>query len=380
MRSTALRALLALVLVASGALALGAWQQGRPASAPSGPAAAPAVPATPAPAGGEAAAAAGAPGPALAPPASPASPPAAAPAARPAWDERRLAAWLGESGLAAVLVWAVKLALLLAGIGCLAHEILLDDRRRHGQAPAGWGRWRVGADAAWPTAVAAPGNALAIFACFVVGVQLVMVSLWPPGERPLGDVEFGILAVTLALAPPALLVVMRRQRLGPPRVPPSRAGVLLGLKFACIAALLVLPVQIAWGWLMVVTGQPLEVQQVVQHFAAPDHAAQPWLIAAFGVLVAPVTEEAVFRGLLYPSLRARMPGGPFGAAVLVSLVFAAIHGNMMAFVPLFALAMVLAWVMERTNSLLACIVVHAVHNASSLAPMVARLLQGGGAA
>lgn len=379
MRSTALRALLALVLVAAGALALGLARRPSPSPSPAAPA--PQAPDTPGPASPAATPPAAGDPAATAPSAAAAEGVAPSPApAREAWDERRLAAWLGQSALAALLVWAVKVALLLAGIGCLAHEILLEDRRRHGLLPAGWGRWQAGQDARWPTAVATPGTALALFACFVVGVQLVMVSLWPPGKRPLGDVEFGILAVTLALAPLALLVLMRRQRLGPPGLPRARAGVVLGLKFACIAALLVLPVQLAWGWLMVVTGQPLEVQDVVRHFAAPDHAAQPWLIAAFGVLVAPVTEEAVFRGLLYPSLRERMPGGRFGAAVLVSLVFAAIHGNMMAFVPLFALAMVLAWVMERTNSLLACIVVHAVHNASSLAPMLARLLQGGGAA
>lgn len=370
MRYAALRALVALVLVAAGALALGLARARTPSAGPlAAPPAAGQPSAAPAPPEGESG-----PPPGAAPAGAQAAVPA--PEARAAWDERRLAAWLGQSGLAAVLVWAVKLALLLAGIGCLAHEILLEDRRRHGAPLPGWGRGQAAPGGDWPTVVASAGNALALFGCFVVGVQLVMVSLWPPGKRPLADVEFGILAVTLALAPPALLVAMRRQRLGPPRLPPARSGVLLGLKFACIATLLVLPVQLVWGWLMVSTGQPLQVQEVVQHFAAPQHPAQPWLIAAFGVLVAPVTEEAVFRGLLYPSLRQRMPGGPFGAAVLVSLVFAAIHGNMMAFVPLFALAMVLSWVMERTNSLLACVVVHAVHNASSLAPMVARLLHG----
>ena len=110
----------------------------------------------------------------------------------------------------------------------------------------------------------------------------------------------------------------------------------------------------------------------------PANAFQPWLIALFGAFVAPFTEEAVFRGLLYPSLRKVLPGGAFGAAVAVSLLFAAIHGSLVAFVPLFVLAMLLAGVMERTNSLLACVVVHAIHNGTSLVPMMVRVVSGGG--
>ncbi|BAS11843.1 CAAX amino terminal protease family protein [Arthrobacter sp. Hiyo8] len=43
------------------------------------------------------------------------------------------------------------------------------------------------------------------------------------------------------------------------------------------------------------------------------------------LLVAPIVEETLFRGLLYPMLRKRT--GAVVAAVLSSLLFAAMHGN-----------------------------------------------------
>jgi membrane protease YdiL (CAAX protease family) len=167
-------------------------------------------------------------------------------------------------------------------------------------------------------------------------------------------------------------------RLGADRIPRASTGFVEGLRFVCIALLVVIPVQILWGLALNARGVPLEVQDVVQTFARPGDPVQPWLLVVFGFVVAPFTEEGVFRGLLYPSFRARIPGGPFAAAVVVSLLFAGIHGSLLAAVPLFALALVLTWVMERTNSLLACVVVHAVHNGVSLLPMLVRHLQGSG--
>ncbi len=325
--------------------------------------------------------------PAPQPPAS--EPPA--PGAKEPWDEARMARWLGESPSAPWLLYGLKGLLMLLGVWFLVLEFMTDDRRRHGMRPAGWGPWR--ADAAlldafrdvprattatrWPTVVAEPLAALGLALLFPVAVQTLLAALWAQGWHPTGMIEFGIAAATLAFLPPALITTLRRLRLGQGLLPSPGAALGLGARFACIATLIVVPVQLLWGYLLVQRGTPLEIQNVVQAFADPANPGQPWLIAVFGIFVAPFTEEAVFRGLLFPALRQRTPGGAFGAAVLVSLLFALIHGNLMAFVPLFVLSLVLCWVMERTNSLLACVTVHALHNATSLAPMIGRLLEGG---
>ncbi|MHB8781008.1 MAG: CPBP family intramembrane glutamic endopeptidase, partial [Candidatus Geothermincolia bacterium] len=78
------------------------------------------------------------------------------------------------------------------------------------------------------------------------------------------------------------------------------------------------------------------------------------------VLIAPIVEEILFRGILYPALRKR---SGIGAAVLASSVlFAVLHLNWIAFLPLTAVGVVLALLYEWRGSLVAPIVAHAVNN------------------
>ena len=68
-----------------------------------------------------------------------------------------------------------------------------------------------------------------------------------------------------------------------------------------------------------------------------------------------------------PALREAM--GVRGAALASSAAFAAVHLDVTAALPLFGLAVLLAWQVERTGSLLGCAFVHAVNNATSLLPL-----------
>jgi membrane protease YdiL (CAAX protease family) len=101
----------------------------------------------------------------------------------------------------------------------------------------------------------------------------------------------------------------------------------------------------------------------------------PWLAAIVLGLAAPVFEELLFRRwLLDGFLRAGMP--VFGSLV-VSANFSLLHltnfGLTNAFVAGFTLyfliSIVLCWVYVRTRNVLACMVVHMVHNCSSALAM-----------
>lgn len=115
--------------------------------------------------------------------------------------------------------------------------------------------------------------------------------------------------------------------------------------------------------------KPLEqsVVQLVRNAVAegPYEAA---MLAVFVVLVIPVTEELLFRGLLYLPLRARL--GPMRAALVVSLAFAAVHPYRVTLIPMLILAMILAWAVEATRTLWAAIIGHIVFNAVGLALIV----------
>jgi membrane protease YdiL (CAAX protease family) len=89
----------------------------------------------------------------------------------------------------------------------------------------------------------------------------------------------------------------------------------------------------------------------------------PLQLAYFGVVavvIAPVIEEILFRGILYPTIKQQ--GYPRLAVVITSILFAATHANVVAFLPLTALAVILVVVYERTDNLLAPMLTHSLFN------------------
>jgi len=78
------------------------------------------------------------------------------------------------------------------------------------------------------------------------------------------------------------------------------------------------------------------------------------------IVVAPFVEELVFRGLIYPTLKQN--GFPGLALWGTSILFAAIHSNLMILLPLTFLAVVLTLLYETTDNLLAPIAAHSLFN------------------
>ncbi len=83
------------------------------------------------------------------------------------------------------------------------------------------------------------------------------------------------------------------------------------------------------------------------------------------ILLAPIAEESLFRGVLYPMIKQH--GFPRAALWGTSVVFALIHFNVAIFVPLLLLALLLVWLYEKTDNLLAPIAAHATFNAVNFA-------------
>lgn len=79
-------------------------------------------------------------------------------------------------------------------------------------------------------------------------------------------------------------------------------------------------------------------------------------------LLAPLSEEVVFRGLLFPALKG--VAGPAGAAVLSSLAWAGLHVDHTLFAQahLLVAGVLLCWLTERTGSLCAAIWCHVLVN------------------
>ncbi|MHC4506201.1 MAG: lysostaphin resistance A-like protein [Planctomycetota bacterium] len=92
-------------------------------------------------------------------------------------------------------------------------------------------------------------------------------------------------------------------------------------------------------------------------------------LVLFMLVAAPLVEELVYRGVLYPALRVRLGRG--WAVALSAVIFAAIHPLMMwrLFPPVTQLlgGLIFAWSYEKTRSLLHPVVFHVTGNAAILA-------------
>jgi uncharacterized protein len=164
-------------------------------------------------------------------------------------------------------------------------------------------------------------------------------------------------------------------RLRGPRLP-KLSDLARGLGFGLAAYALV---NVAVGTLLQAAitasgGEIPVIQQTFRDFAADPEAAPVFLVAA--IVLAPIGEELLFRGLLYSSLRARW--GRRWALLTSAIAFALVHldpsttleGNLIVAVLITALAAILAWVYDRTGSLAVPIATHCVYNAVSAVLLV----------
>lgn len=139
------------------------------------------------------------------------------------------------------------------------------------------------------------------------------------------------------------------------------------LVLGAVVGLLAVPMAISLGKLMVWLMSLLQIEAVEQPtIKVLKITVGPVQRICFGItaiLIAPVVEESLFRGILYPMIKQR--GSPMLALSATSLLFATIHWNLMTFVPLTFFAIVVTLLYEKTDTLLAPIVSHALFNATN---------------
>jgi membrane protease YdiL (CAAX protease family) len=83
------------------------------------------------------------------------------------------------------------------------------------------------------------------------------------------------------------------------------------------------------------------------------------------VIVAPLTEEFLFRGIILRGLLSRYR--PDAAVTLTAVLFAALHANPWQFLSAFFLGSVFGWFYLRTGSIMLCVLGHALANGLNVA-------------
>lgn len=110
---------------------------------------------------------------------------------------------------------------------------------------------------------------------------------------------------------------------------------------------------------------PLNKQETIAIYQNAHSSPSLRIVLAFSFCVcAPLLEEILFRGYLYPVLKKGI-GMPL-ACLLLSFFFALIHHNILALFPLFILALALVFLYEKTSTLWAPIFLHALFNSATV--------------
>lgn len=183
-----------------------------------------------------------------------------------------------------------------------------------------------------------------------------------PAEIPFG---VSIRALTLGNAAAIFLLALLAWRQPSARLPlglnpsPARAPFLT----AFAAYLMTLPLIGLLAYLsQAVLGDA--VQPLLRSIGSAENELSPATWLSFCVLI-PFAEELLFRGALFGGLRSRL--GFWPAALGSAAVFAVLHENPVFYLPLMGLGVVLAWLRERTGSLTAPLLLHALNNANAIA-------------
>lgn len=107
-----------------------------------------------------------------------------------------------------------------------------------------------------------------------------------------------------------------------------------------------------------------EAQEVVQEMQSGGLSSFQHVYLAFVALIgAPVVEEILFRGIMYPTIK--RAGYPGIALWITAIVFALTHANGAAFISLVFFAVIQSMLYERTGNLLAPILAHGLFNGAN---------------
>lgn len=206
-----------------------------------------------------------------------------------------------------------------------------------------------------------------------VAVAIAARASWLPEANGSAaeSIRLGLLGVTpYALTLVVVWGLMRRhgyswsQGLGI-----RRTDVITGVAVAALVALLGRGFASIWTGFLIAGGfEPPSNLDVTSWF--PTDPLGISILFLLSVVVAPVVEEMIYRGMLFPSLRLRLGSGL--AVIFSALAFGIAHVSLVwLLVPTAVLGAMLAKAFERTRSLQVAILGHSLFNAAAVAAVLA---------
>ena len=150
-----------------------------------------------------------------------------------------------------------------------------------------------------------------------------------------------------------------------PRPPLALGSSLLpGFAAFLLSLPLVVLVGLAWTGLLKLCGLPVEPQDAVAFFTRTKSPVLLAAMIALAAVIAPITEELIFRAGIFRYARTRLPR--WAALLLPACLFAALHNHLASFAPLVVLGILFSLAYERTGRIATAIVAHALFNTYSV--------------
>lgn len=258
-----------------------------------------------------------------------------------------------------VAIALFELSLLLLGLVLLWRLVLSPAARAEARnAPPALPAWRVSLSDFLLYAFVIVGCGL--LASFAASLLTAPLKCSPDTATIVGSAAFQLgLLIGPALVPLAL---------GHPALRPPFGGG--AIRQGLVTFLITLPVvtvaNVAWLGLLKAAGLPAEQQDLLRMFTEAESTGLLVLMIALATLVAPVSEELLFRATIFRYLRTRLPR--WIALLLPGTIFAALHVNWLtldglpSLMPLITLAVVFSLAYERTGRIAVVIVAHAIFN------------------
>ena len=199
-----------------------------------------------------------------------------------------------------------------------------------------------------------------LFSAFLSGLILARFTLPADTKTILNSAVFQL---GLLIGPAVLPLNLSHH----PLLPAISGGVIRsGLCTFLIALPIVSLVNVAWQALLDFCGLPAEQQDLLRMFSQATEPALIVVMIVLATVIAPITEELLFRATLFRYLRTRVPR--WVALLLPGVVFAALHVNwtnmdgLASFLPLVTLAVVFSIAFERTGRIGTAMVAHGLFN------------------
>jgi len=214
---------------------------------------------------------------------------------------------------------------------------------------------------AFPSAAQAALLFLALCLCeIVVGAALRDANRW----LGLNGMQIGVLSAVLGNGCVFAAVMHAQQLTWRELFHQSRASAGVTLLLVVPPVLLLVPallLTVTSAFNLLVRIAPLSAWEEAMFSRMADGSVAAVLAVC---VVAPLLEEMLFRGIVLRGFLQRYPR--WQAIFLSALLFGAAHMNIYQFVVGAIMGTVLAWLYERTRSLIPCIALHAAYNSATL--------------